>query len=84
MIFVKSVLTGLFSLIAVGILLLISIWVSLIPQMSPGTAVGIDIVSFVRSFPITWILVVLAFALGFHWKYRRLKLRQGGRRVIKS
>jgi len=79
MIFVKSILAGLVSLIAVGILLLISMVVTLIPLTSPGTTVGIDIVSMARSSPLIWILAVLAFSLGFHWKYRRLKLRQAKR-----
>jgi hypothetical protein len=76
MVLVKSILAGLFSLIAVEILLLVGIVVTLMPRAAPGTAVGIDIVSLPRASPLIWILAVLAFALGFHWEYRRLKSRQ--------
>ncbi len=76
MVFVKSILAGFFSLIAVGILLLLCVMVTLIPLTSPGTTVGIDIVSFARASPLVWIIAVLAFSLRFHWEYRRLKLRQ--------
>jgi hypothetical protein len=72
----KSILVGVFSLIAGGILLLLIIMVSLAAPTSPGTAVGIDIVSVARSSPLIWIFAVMVFSLGFHWEYRRLKLRQ--------
>lgn len=74
MVFAKSILAGLSSLIAVEILLLLTVSVATITP--PGTQVGIDIVSFARSSPLIWILAVLAFALGFHWENRLLKLRQ--------
>jgi hypothetical protein len=76
MVFVKSVLAGLFSLIAVGILLLFTAGLILNILAPPGTSVGIDIVSVARHSPLVWILAVLAFALGFDWEYRRLKSRQ--------
>jgi hypothetical protein len=77
----KSLLFGLLSLIAGEILLLVTIAtiLTLGIQASAGrTAVGIDVVSFAKSSPLVWILAVLAFALGFHWEHRRLKLRQAG------
>jgi hypothetical protein len=76
MLFVKSILVGLLSLIVGAILLLLIIVVSLTARTSPGTTVGIDIASFARSSPLIWIFSVLVFSLGFHWEYRRLKLRQ--------
>jgi hypothetical protein len=76
MILVKSVLAGLFLLIGVGILLLLSTVITLTALTSRGTTVGIDVVSVARSSPLIWILAVLTFALGFHWKCRRLKVRQ--------
>jgi len=78
MILVKSALFGLLSLVAVEILLLVTVGTvaTVSIQTSEETAVGIDIVSFARSSPLIWILAALAFAHGFHWKYRRLKLRQ--------
>ena len=39
-----------------------------------GVAVGWDPVSFVRS-PSSWIIVLISFALGFLWEYRRLLRR---------
>ena len=76
--FVKGILYGLLSFIAVEILLFVAIVITFTVgiQRPTGTVVGIDIVSFTKSSPLTWILAVLAFALGFHWKYRRLRLRQ--------
>ena len=76
MIFAKSILAGLLSLIAVGVLLLFSMGVVLSIQAPPGTCVGIDIVVVARHSPLLWILAVLAFSLGFHWESRRLKTRQ--------
>jgi len=72
----KSMLTGLSSLIALGILFLFVIGIIGNIQAPPGTQVGFDSVSVVRSSPLVWILAILAFTLGFYWKYRRLKLRQ--------
>jgi hypothetical protein len=76
MVFVRSILAGFISSMLVGILLLLGMVVALIPLSAPGTTVGIDIVSVVRHSPLIWILAVLAFSLGFHWEYRRLKSRQ--------
>jgi len=76
-VFVKSILVGLILLIAVEILLLLCTVAPLIALMSRGTISGIGInVSLARSSPLIWILAVFAFSLGFHWEYRRLKLRQ--------
>jgi hypothetical protein len=77
MVFVKSILAGLFSLIAAGILLLFSTGLILNILAPAGTQVGIDIVSVARHSPLVWVLAVFAFSLGFYWEYRRLKLRQG-------
>jgi uncharacterized protein (DUF58 family) len=75
MVLVKSILAGLFSLIAGAMLLLLIIVASLTARTSPETTVGIDIVSVTRHSPLIWIFAVLVFSLGFHWEYRRLKLR---------
>ena len=76
--FVKSILCGWLSLIAVEILLLLALGIALILGVHPskGTTVGIDIVSFAKNSPLTWVSAVLAFGLGFRWEHRRLKLRQ--------
>ena len=74
--FVRSILVGLSLLIGAAILLLVIIVVTTFSP--PGTAVGFDLVSMARHSPSLWILAVLAFSLGFHWEYRRLKLRQAG------
>jgi hypothetical protein len=74
MVFAKSVLAGLLCLIAVEMLLLLTLGVIAMPP--PGTQVGIDIDSLPRVTPPFWILAVLAFSLGFHWEYRRLKILQ--------
>ena len=76
MIYLKSTLVALFSLIAGGILLLLVMLASLTPWMRDGATVGIDIVSVARSSPLIWIFAVLVFLLGFHWEFRRLRLRQ--------
>ena len=75
MVFVKSTLAGLLCLIAVEALLLLTTGVA--TTTPPGTGVGIDVVSLPRASPLYWMLAALAFLLGFHWEYRRLKLRQG-------
>jgi hypothetical protein len=74
MVFAKSVLAGLLCLIAVEVLLLLTLGVT--AMLSPGTQAGTDIVLSLRAFSLFWILAVLAFLLGFHCEYRRLKLRQ--------
>jgi hypothetical protein len=74
MIFVKSTLAGLLSLIAVEMLLLLTLGVT--AMLPPGTHVGTDIVLLPRAFSLFWILAVLAFLLGFHCEYRRAKTRQ--------
>ena len=74
--FLKSTLVGLSSLIAGGILLLLIMVASLTARTSPGTMVGIDVVSVARSSPLIWAFAVLVFSLGLHWEYRRLRLRQ--------
>jgi len=74
--FLKSTLVGLASLIAGGILLLLIMGASLTARTSPGTTVGIDVVSVARSSPLIWLFAALVFSLGFHWEYRRLRLRQ--------
>jgi hypothetical protein len=75
MILVKSTLFGVLSLIWVEILLLTTTFTRSI-ESSQGTAAVVSYVSFAISSPLIWILAVLTFALGFQWKYRRLKLRQ--------
>jgi hypothetical protein len=76
MLFAKSILVGLLSLIGSGIFLLLIMAISISTQTSPGVGVGIDIVSVARHSPLIWIYAVLVFSLGFHWEHRRLKLRQ--------
>jgi len=76
MIYLKSTLVALFSLIAGGILLLLVMLASLTPWMRDGATVGIDVVSVTRHSLLIWIFAVLAFSLGFHWEFRRLRLRQ--------
>ena len=78
MIFVKSTLVGLFSLIIVGILSLVGVLAVLsfsVPRKR-GEVIGIDAVSIARAYsPLPWIIAVLVFSAGFYWEYKRLKSR---------
>ena len=75
-IYLKCVLAGACFLVGSVILLFLGIIVfvtlfSVFFARGKGEAVGFDPVSFVRSFPLFWILPALIFLLGFVWEYRR-------------
>jgi hypothetical protein len=76
MIFLKSILAGLLSLVVAGILALSYVIFKLarLPR-AEGEAVGLDPVSMAKSWaksPLAWIIGVAAFALGSYWEYRRV------------
>ena len=75
MILVKSILAGLVALILTAIVLLVGAVVVLMVRFKPrhGQTIGIDPVGIVVSFPLLWIIAVIAFALGFYWEYRRAR-----------
>jgi len=74
-ILVKSILAGLLSLVLIAILLLVVLIVRL-PKPEAGTQIGIDPVSIFKSSPLYGIAVIIVFALGFYWEYRRLRSRE--------
>ena len=78
MVFLKSILAGLFFLVGAAILLLLGTIVFFMTVFAPeeGTTVAFDPVSMAKSSPLIWMLAVLVFLLGFSWEYRRVKARQ--------
>ncbi|HUH63568.1 MAG TPA: hypothetical protein VLZ50_11240, partial [Terracidiphilus sp.] len=42
-----------------------------LPPLKENEAIGWDPISFARS-PLSWVIVLVSFALGFAWEYRRL------------
>lgn len=75
MIILKSLAAGLLAVLATAIVIVILAIVALL-VLSAGnhaedTAIGWDPVAFGRA-PLPWILVLVAFAIGFYWQYRRL------------
>ena len=73
MIYLKSVLAGVGALLAASVLYFYIYYVVLIrptlPQMPPGTSVGLDVRVF--DLPFFSLIAVLAFAIGFYWEFRR-------------
>jgi chromate transport protein ChrA len=76
--YVKSVLTGLSALfLAAFVFTVIQFYrvLQIARRENPGAAeVGVDIVALFKT-PRFWIIVVLAFALGFWWQYRKASSR---------
>lgn len=70
MIWFKCLVVG-----AVALLIAVGIGFFMIPlvlRMRTGQLVGWDITSFARHYMV-WLVLGLAFAVGFLWEYRRLK-----------
>jgi len=74
MIFVKSVLAGLGSVVLVAILYLVALIVST-GKPEAGTEIGFDPVSMFKSSPLYGITALVIFALRFYWEYRRVRSR---------
>jgi len=74
-IFVKSILAGLLSLILAAILYLVVLFTRL-PKSEAGTEIGIDPVSMFKSSPLFGITAMIVFVLGFYWEYRRVRSRE--------
>jgi len=74
MIFVKSVLAGLGSVVLVSILYLVALIVRA-GKAEPGTEIGIDPVSLFKSSPLYGKTGIIIFALRFYWEYRRVRSR---------
>jgi hypothetical protein len=72
MIFVKSVLAGLLSVVSVAILYFVVLIVRA-GKPKAGTSIGIDPVSMFKSSPRFGITAMIVFALGFYWEYRRVR-----------
>lgn len=74
MIYVKSLLAGVVALFVATVLyvyIYFFFWIRpTLPQVPPGTSVGIDIRSFLRG-PSFWLIPLLAFAIAFYWESRR-------------
>ena len=72
MIYAKSALVGLLTLMAAFIVLPIlgMIAYSIISPPPPGSGVGWDPVSAVK-YPPYWIAALVIFAAGFFWEFRR-------------
>lgn len=71
MIYLKSTLVGIATLFLSVILFTVSWgwWVTRKIDTTAGT-VGVDVSGLVR-WPVSWIVVVLGFAAGFYWEFRR-------------
>ncbi len=73
MIYLKSFVAGIIGMIAAAALTAVFIVVEAIrntPPLLPGEIIAIDFVSVFKSFPAAYLLLFLAFLLGFRWEYR--------------
>ena len=75
MIILKSLAAGLLAVLATAIVIAISAIVALLVlsarNHSDDTSIGWDPIAFGRV-PLPWIIILLAFAIGFYWRYHRL------------
>jgi hypothetical protein len=72
MVYIKSVLVGIVALFAttiVYVVILISLLLRIHPP-PPGAEVGFDLLSILDR-PSFWLVMLLAFVLGFYWEFRR-------------
>jgi H+/Cl- antiporter ClcA len=72
MIYIKSILVGVVALFAITIVYVV-ILISVLLRLHPpplGAKVGFDLLSILDR-PSFWLVILLAFALGFYWQYRR-------------
>ncbi|MFL6436271.1 MAG: hypothetical protein ACJ71Q_01735 [Terriglobales bacterium] len=73
--YLKSTLTGLFTLllfIVISPFIVLPILSYRFRKQMPGAEIGWDPVSLVKHSPTAWLILALAFAVGFAWKYIRL------------
>ena len=73
---VKSIVAGLVSMALGAVLLTLGALITLAAVLSPETNWAIYFVSVALNSPLLWVIEVLFFALGFHWEFRRARLRQ--------
>jgi uncharacterized BrkB/YihY/UPF0761 family membrane protein len=75
MIILKSLAAGLLAVLATAIVITILAIVALLVfsarNNSDETVIGWDPVAFGRA-PLSWIILLFTFAIGFYWQYRRL------------
>lgn len=69
--YVKSILVGVLAVLVASIVSLIIFAIVINRNSPPGYSVGIDPTGLVKA-PYFWILVLLAFAIGFYWQFRRM------------
>jgi hypothetical protein len=73
-IYLKSFIAGVIGMIAAAMLMAVTIVAVAIrntPPVAPGETIGIDYISIFKGFPTAaWVLLFLAFFLGFLWEYR--------------
>ena len=75
MIILKSLAAGLLAVLTTAMTIIILAIVTVL-ALSAGnhredTSIGWDPVAFGRA-PLAWVILVLAFAAGFYWQYRRI------------
>jgi hypothetical protein len=70
MIYVKSVLAGVAALVVALILFFYLYGVFFIPKAPPGIVVLCDVSGFITH-PVFLLILLLAFAIGFYWEFRR-------------
>jgi hypothetical protein len=72
MIYIKSILVGVVALFATTIMYLVILITALLRlhPPPPGAKVGFNLLSILDR-PSFWLVMLLAFALGFHWEFRR-------------
>jgi hypothetical protein len=73
MVYFKSVVAGVMTLLVASVLYFYIYYVFLIrprlPKMPPGTGVGLDVRIF--NLPFFCLVALLAFTIGFCWEFRR-------------
>jgi uncharacterized BrkB/YihY/UPF0761 family membrane protein len=74
MIILKSLAAGLLAVLAMAIVIVILAIEALLmlsaKNHSEDTSIGWDPIAFGRA-PLPWIIILLVFAAGFYWQYRR-------------
>ena len=72
MIYIKSILVGLFTFFVATVVYVVSLIFILIRKypVPPGVEVGFNLGTVVYR-PSFWFIALAAFALGFYWEWRR-------------
>jgi len=70
MIYLKSTLVGIVALFLSAVVFTVGWgwWVTRKIDTTEGT-VGVDVVGLVK-WPLSWLIVMLGFAVGFYWEFR--------------